>query len=46
MFDVEVAALKKALSEAIESKDYEGIRELTYAIERLTTIERLAKTKN
>jgi hypothetical protein len=43
MFDVEVGALKKALAEAIQSKDYEGIRELTYAIERLTTIERLRR---
>jgi hypothetical protein len=44
MFDVEVDALKKALVEAIENKDFEGIRELSFAIERLTTIARLMKS--
>lgn len=43
MFDVEIADLKKALKEAIAVKSYEGIRELTFAIERLLTIERLSK---
>jgi allophanate hydrolase subunit 1 len=45
MFDVEVSALKKALAEAIEKKDYEGIRELTFAIERLMTTARINKTQ-